>query len=172
MKFATAYNAKKLRAGEVFGTHNDQESLTNQADAKDADINVIMKRYAQTGQLPAVTTNALEGGDYTAVGDFRDCLDRVTQAQEKFKALPAPIRKRFGNDPAQFLEFVGNEGNRAEAEKMGLTMPKKDEYSKDARGIIDAVAKLGEKDEDQHADREIDGKAGRARQKARPTQGK
>ena len=35
-------------------------------------------------------------------------------------ALPAHLRARFENDPAQLIDFLGDENNRSEAEKLGL----------------------------------------------------
>jgi len=38
--------------------------------------------------------------------------------------LPAKMRARFHNDPQELLEFISNEENRAEAEKLGLVAKK------------------------------------------------
>ena len=44
----------------------------------------------------------------------------MIEAQEKFSELPAHIRKRFGNDPIQFLDFVTDENNKDEATRLGM----------------------------------------------------
>ncbi|AXH74209.1 MAG: internal scaffolding protein [Microviridae sp.] len=139
MKFATPYTAKTRDTS--FATMNLAESMTVQADAKDLDINVIMSRYSQTGQLPRVNSAQPSYGDFTDVGDYRQCLERVSAAKEAFDHLPARVRKRFANDPAQFLEFVQDPKNAEEIEKLGLTKPKEAPYSKDAAAIIDAITK-------------------------------
>lgn len=137
MKFATPYNARKRETD--FATHITAESMTVQADAKDLDINVIMSRYSQTGQLPRINSAQPQYGDFTTVGDYRQCLDTVRAAQETFQQLPATVRKRFANDPALFLEFAQDEKNLPELEKMGLTKPKEPPYSADAAAIITAL---------------------------------
>jgi hypothetical protein len=38
--------------------------------------------------------------------------------------LPGNVRARFHNDPQELLEFCSDEKNRAEAEKLGIAIPK------------------------------------------------
>jgi phage internal scaffolding protein len=59
-------------------------------------------------------------GDFSGIGDYHTALNRVIAAQDEFEGLPAQIRARFDNDPANLIEFLGNENNRAEAEELGL----------------------------------------------------
>ena len=47
-------------------------------------------------------------------------MNIVIEAQENFSELPAHIRKRFGNDPEQFLDFVTDENNKDEAIRLGM----------------------------------------------------
>lgn len=137
MKFANPYNFRER--GDDFATHNDKESLTVQSDAKGLDINVIMDRYSQSGQLPRINSAEPQYGDFSNVGDYRDCLERIETAKATFQALPATVRKRFANDPAQFLEFATDPNNIEELTKLGLTKPKEEPYSKDAAAIITAL---------------------------------
>ena len=51
----------------------------------------------------------------------RFCLNTLLEADQAFNPLPAAIRKKFGNDPKQFLEFVHDEKNLPEMAEMGLT---------------------------------------------------
>jgi phage internal scaffolding protein len=44
-------------------------------------------------------------------------------AEDEFDALPAQIRARFENEPANLIDFLSNEQNRDEAEKLGLVNP-------------------------------------------------
>lgn len=118
-RFATPYNHDQGRSFSFIRPNND-ESLTQQSDLKDSDINIIMAKYVQTGQLPKINSERPEGGDYTQVGDYREMLDKLKETKAQFDALPAHIRKRFGNDPANMLEFVGNADNKEEAAKLGL----------------------------------------------------
>ncbi len=44
----------------------------------------------------------------------------MIEAQENFMRLPANIRKRFDNDPAQLIEFINDPNNLDEAINIGL----------------------------------------------------
>lgn len=91
---------------------------TKQEFAKEADANVIMARAKRTGLVPMVQPGSF--ADVSEVGDFREMLDAVTQAQASFMALDPKIRARFHNDPAELLDFVADVENRDEAIKLGL----------------------------------------------------
>lgn len=123
MRFETLYN--RLRASDDFATVNEQESMTQQADAQDADINVIMARYGITGQLPAVVEEGIYG-DFTNVTSYGDALNKVRAADEAFQNLPAKIRDKFGNDPGKFVEFATDEKNFDEMVKLGLANAKEE----------------------------------------------
>lgn len=96
----------------------DQDQ-TVQADAVEADINEIVRRFGITGQLPEPRAGG-EYGDFSEVMDFRTALDALNEAQEAFDALPAKLRERFSNDPALFLEFIEDDDNYEEAKRLGL----------------------------------------------------
>lgn len=122
VRFRSAYDREALtKDGEIvnFGTVNNDESLTQQADAEDADINVIVKRFARTGQLPQVQKTAMYG-DFTSALDYKQCHEQIHKANLAFGELPANVRKRFGNDPAEFIEFMNDPDNAAEMIKLGL----------------------------------------------------
>lgn len=95
-----------------------EPTLAQQQFADECDINTIMKRFGQTGELPQV--RAPQYGDFTAVTDYHSAMNAVRQAQESFAALPAEVRARFGNEPARLLEFCADASNRDEAVKLGL----------------------------------------------------
>ena len=93
-------------------------SLTQQHFKNDVDINQIIARYNRTGLLPQV-----EGamcGDFDLDLDYQTALNRVIAAQNAFEQLPAQLRKRFNNNPAELLSFVSDPNNRAEGEAIGL----------------------------------------------------
>lgn len=126
------------------GTINEEPSMTNQAEAHDTNINLIMKRYGATGQLPRVQNAEAQYGDFSGVSDYKTALDSVIHAKEQFQALPATVRARFGNDPANLLAFVGDEANRTEAEKLGLLQPKEEpRVSFDTQQIINTLKETG-----------------------------
>lgn len=99
-----------------------EPSKTIQSGKDDADINVIVRRFNVTGQLPP-PGRIPQYGDYTGVTDFHTAMNVVRQAEEAFLSLPAVVRLRFGNDPQQFLEFCQDSKNNDELRKMGLANP-------------------------------------------------
>ena len=63
----------------------------------------------------------------------------VNQARDLFMSLDAEVRKRFGNDPAQLLDFLADNKNYDEAKKLGLVdvkaPPKVDESLETLKSI-------------------------------------
>jgi len=102
------------------------ESRTKQSFKDECDINVIVRRFGVTGVAPG-TTKVPMYGDFSDVGDFSTCVDRMMQAQANFDTLPSDVRRRFRNDPQEFLEFCSNPGNLDEMRKLGLAIPKKED---------------------------------------------
>lgn len=92
---------------------------TKQAMKAECDINNIMKRYQATGIADFVNTQKAVYADVRSL-DFTNSMNSLIRAQNMFGALPSSIRKRFANDPAQFLDFMSNEENAPEARKLGL----------------------------------------------------
>lgn len=113
MEFRTAFTRPRVQ------TEFSGETMTQQHMAEDCDINNILRRYSQTGVL----SHFREGGTYEDLPgaiDFHEAMNLVVQAQEMFDELPSDIRKRFGNDPAQLLQFCEDRDNLDEAIELGL----------------------------------------------------
>lgn len=97
----------------------NDESRTQQSEAEESNINNIMAKYESTGLI----THVKEGGNYENLPEpmeYQEALNRIIEAQTSFEALPAAARKEFGNDPRQFLEFVGNPDNVRRMGELGL----------------------------------------------------
>lgn len=96
-------------------------SLTQQHFAKDADLNEIVHRFGITdGSIPPAPNDPRFYADYTNVVDLRGALDRTIQAVTAFQALPARLRNRFHNDPAELYDFVTDPVNAEESITLGL----------------------------------------------------
>lgn len=93
---------------------------TRQEMLKECDINQVMKRFKKTGNLPDMIKLNPNFGDFSNVGDYHTALNTVIKAENQFNNLSAEIRKRFNNNPAEFLEFTANPENIPEMEKLGL----------------------------------------------------
>jgi len=115
----TPYNYDRDAATNESGLACEEPSLAQQHFKDECDINNILRQFNVTGLLPEQPLSP-RYGDFTGIGDYHTALNRVIAAQDEFEALPAQIRARFDNDPANLIEFLENEKNRPEAEELGL----------------------------------------------------
>lgn len=111
-------------------TLNLEKSLTQQQYAAECDINNIMRKYETTGEFTHLTGKTGVYADFSEIKDYREMLDTVRYADEAFKALPAKMRQRFGEDPGQLLEFLQDRKNYDEAVQLGLIDPKINDSTK------------------------------------------
>ena len=96
-------------------------SCTKQSHKKACDINAIITRWKQTGQLEQnLSGRDPQYGDFTNVADYLGSLTKVTEAKDDFERLPADLRDRCDNDPAKFLAFVYDPANAEELRGLGL----------------------------------------------------
>ncbi|AZL82984.1 hypothetical protein [Apis mellifera associated microvirus 15] len=98
------------------------ESKVQQHQLEETDINVIVRRFTKTGELPAARLPPAFG-DFSNAPTFFQAQMIIREAQEAFDALPVEVRNRFRNDPAAFVEFATKEENADELRKMGLLDP-------------------------------------------------
>lgn len=118
----TQHNYDMNEASDDAGLKCLDVTLTQQNFAEEADINTIVERFGITGQLPTnVRMPTYE--DYTEVVDFQTAMNSIALAREAFDAMPANVRARFHNNPAEFVDFCSNEENKEEAKKLGLLKP-------------------------------------------------
>lgn len=115
------------------------ESLTKQSFAKAADINEIVRRFGLTGQLPVASQRVPLNGDFCNAPDFQSSMNLLIAARERFDALPAKVRARFGQDPGQMIAFLENDANRDEAMKLGL-IERPPERTRDVVQAVDELA--------------------------------
>lgn len=116
-KFATYY--EPLVAP---GIRFEDESRTKQSFKDECDINNIVKKAAQNGFMPPPDGNQ-QYGDFSDPNDYRAAMDLVMDAQRQFEEQPSHVRARFGNDPANFLQFCSDPSNAEEMVKLGLAIP-------------------------------------------------
>lgn len=121
MNFATVYTRKEERS-KNWATVNAQPSMTEQAPANETDINVIMQKYAKTGQMPRILQEPMYG-DFSNPMSYGEAVLAVREAEEAFLQVPAKVRAQFGNDPGEFIKFATNPENAEELRKLGLTKP-------------------------------------------------
>jgi len=121
----TPYNYDTIAASNESGVACEEPSLAQQQFKDECDINNILRQFNVTGQLPEATLSP-KYGDFSGISDYKTALDRVIAADEEFMNLPATLRARFDNDASKLIEFLEDDQNRLEAEKLGLVDPKED----------------------------------------------
>ena len=100
-----------------------EPSMTKQSFRDECDINQIIDRYKATGLLtdPLNPSNRRPMyGNFSEIPTYQEALDYIAMATDEFMSLPSNIRKRFDNDPGQYLAFIEDEANREEAIALGL----------------------------------------------------
>ncbi len=97
-------------------------SRTKQSFRDECDINLIMARYVKSGVVDHVAKHRGSYGFATSL-TFHDSMNLVVRAQSMFDELPAEVRKRFGNSPGDFLDFVQDPANAEAMREMGLGEP-------------------------------------------------
>ena len=115
----TMYNYDMNAASNESGLHCEDATLTQQHFKDETDINTILRQFNITGLLPEAPLSP-RYGDFTGISDYHAALNAVIAAEDQFMALPANLRARFENDPAQLIDFLSDENNRSEAEQLGL----------------------------------------------------
>lgn len=130
----TGFNYDRDAASEEAGLFCSDVSLTKQEFKDDADINVIVRRFNVTGQLP-VGVHAPVFQDFEGVFDFQSAMNVVAEAESSFLSMPADVRYRFHNNPQEFVAFCSDDRNRAEAMKLGLVFE-----SPEGSGVVSGPA--------------------------------
>lgn len=92
------------------------KGVTEQAHKNACDVNLILKRYKQTGQLPP--TKQGQYVDVSRIGDFQHSMNIVAQGKNAFEKLPAEVRKKFKNDPVAYVEAMHKESYAIGQEKI------------------------------------------------------
>lgn len=84
----TNYHRNKAKA--IY--NNTEPSLTDQAAAKDTDINVIVKGFLTHGQAPGQTGSPMFDDFTQNPSDLREYIERARTLDEHRAKLPAQIR--------------------------------------------------------------------------------
>lgn len=112
---------KKAYGGRVRQVLDCSEGNRTKASfAPECDINKIMARYEATGLVEHVRDGAPFYGDFQNIPDFAEALRFVQTSEDFFDQLPSKVRRRFDNDVGEFLAFMSNPDNQAEAAELGL----------------------------------------------------
>lgn len=97
-----------------------QPSLTKQSFKDECDVNNIVKKHSVTGIYTHLNERSAQYGDVSEIPDYQSAMQAVASANQLFGALPSSLRKRFNNDPAEYLAFAQNPDNSDEMVRLGM----------------------------------------------------
>ena len=115
----TPFNYDRDLASDLAGLSCEDASRTKRSFKEECDINTIMRRFGVSGAAPQ-NVRAPTYQDFEEVFDFRSAMHVLMDAEKSFMAMPSEVRKRFGNDPQEFVEFCSSEANLDEMKRLGL----------------------------------------------------
>lgn len=108
--------------GKSARSFDRKRGLTKQADALQTNINLIVERHRETGDLEHISREIAMQGDFSNVPDYQTALNQTIEAERQFMLLPPRVRARVDNDPVQFVTFYEDEKNAAELIELGLKL--------------------------------------------------
>ncbi len=87
------------------------DGRTKQSHKDETDIVKIMARFEKTGTISHINQFEGEYADYSDY-DFPEELRKLTRGREMFDALPAEVRREFGQSPQAFFAYVNDPANK------------------------------------------------------------
>lgn len=121
VKVRSALNYDADQASVDTGLSCKDPSLAIQSQAEEADINVIVKRFGITGEIPVTQRVPFPlNVDFDEILDFRMAQDLMLQAQRSFESLPAHVRATFNHDPVAFADYASAPENLSQLREWGL----------------------------------------------------
>lgn len=113
-----SFNSRERRRSAIDFTGDP--GLTEQSHKKSCDIHVILRNAERTGVMDHVSRFKGTYMDMPSGVDFHEAQNILASATQMFESVPAEIRKRFNNDPAEYLDFMQDENNRDKMVALGL----------------------------------------------------
>lgn len=98
-----------------------EPTRTQQHFRDECDINKVVERALRTGDATLfTTTQRAEYYDCTAFESYQASIDYVRDVEDDFDSLPSKTRKFFGNSVENYVSFMSDPRNAAQAVKLGL----------------------------------------------------
>lgn len=120
MFIRSAYNYDRDAVSFQTGLACDPTKGRTQQHMKDeCDINTIVRKFGLTGKVP-VGIRMPESGDFSAAVDYHSAMNMIVEAKREFLRVPADIRRRFHEDPQEFMDWLHDPKSRDEATELGF----------------------------------------------------
>lgn len=94
--------------------------ITEQSQRKESDIHTILNKYRNTGVVTHMRRSTPIFGAWPTGDDYMTAMNKIARANQAFDSLPAHIKKRFNNNPAELIDFLNDKNNLEEGIKLGL----------------------------------------------------
>lgn len=95
--------------------------MTQQHFRDECDLNKIVQRALQTGDMTIFTTQQRgEFYDASVVSDYADAMAMIDDVNDDFSSLPSAVRAQFGNDVSKYVEWMSDPANWEKAVELGL----------------------------------------------------
>lgn len=123
--FKTPFNFDHYEEGIRTGLTCEDESLAQQHQKDEVDINKIVDRFLKTGLMPQLQLPA-RFGDYSDAPDRLEIETRIAESNAVFYNLAPEIRAKHQNNPQIWERDVMTaleQGNLAKIREMGIDVP-------------------------------------------------
>lgn len=101
----------------------DEVPLVKESQRDETDINRIMARFKNGGELQHINKAMGQYGDFSSGEDFTAAYTAVAKAEAAFARLPAYARDMMGNDPEVFLHRCSDPEYLKKFERLELYDP-------------------------------------------------
>ncbi len=95
------------------------KAMTKQIFKNECNINSIMAKFQKTGMIEHYAKHGASYGEVPSCS-LHEAMNLVADSENTFNELPSSIRKRFNNNPEEFLQFFEDPKNQEEAIQLGL----------------------------------------------------
>ncbi|WP_167519421.1 hypothetical protein [Intestinirhabdus alba] len=98
-----------------------EPTLTQQHFAQETDINQIVRRAINTGDVSVFTpADRSEFYDCTVYEDYQSSLHFLKEIEDDFSSLPSDIRRQFNDRADNYVRFMTDPANVGKAVELGL----------------------------------------------------
>ncbi len=96
------------------------KNMSDQAAKAHTDVRAIVARYTASGRLDHLAETEPRYGDFSAPVDLEQAMRITRDAEQRFRELPAHVKRACGQDPVEFLRKLSTREGVAELAEAGL----------------------------------------------------
>lgn len=108
------------RVRHIIKRNPNEVPLVKQSETAACDINRIMEKYRNGGELQHINKAQGQYGDFSSGLDFTEAYTAIAKAENAFYDLPAHVRDRMGNNPEVFLYKMEDPDFQKEMSDLGV----------------------------------------------------